>query len=224
MSPGSVGHEAFLLSHGSWEERWKISITPEKRLRWTVKTEAGVKDLDSREPVTVNTYVHVTAVYTGYSMELYLDGELDNVTGQNGSMLTTSKQITFGQKDYSDRLYYYNGVLDEVRLYDVTLQPDEIALLKELWAEEEPTAVSPELNALIRVYPNPVSNGMLTVIAPGEKVLDIRLFAPEGREVPIEWNDHQGEMFIQLKGSPKGLFFLKAVTTRGDAWAKVLIN
>lgn len=224
MSPGSAGHEAFLLSHGSWEQRWKISITPEKKLRWTVKTETGVKDLDTREPVSVNTFVHVTAVYTGYSMELYLDGELDNFAEHNGAMLTTSKQITFGQKDYADRQYYYNGVLDEVRIYDVTLQPDEIVLLKDLWADETPTSVSPELNSLIRLYPNPVSNGMLTIISPRGKILDIRLFAPEGKEVPIEWSDNHGETSVLFKGSPKGLFFLKAVTTRGDAWAKVLIN
>jgi hypothetical protein len=224
MSPGSVGHEAFLLSHGSWEQRWKISITPEKKLRWTVKTEAGVKDLDSREPVSVNTFVHVTALYTGYSIELYLDGQLDNVTGHNGSILTTSKQITFGQKDYSDRLYYYNGILDEVRLYDTALQPDEIALLKELWADEEPTAVSPELIELIQVYPNPVSNGMLKVLSPRDKIVDLRLFAPDGREVLIEWSDRHRENSILLKGGTKGLFFLKVVTTKGDAWVKVLIN
>ncbi len=29
--------EAYPLSHGNWENRWKISVT-DKRIRWTVKT------------------------------------------------------------------------------------------------------------------------------------------------------------------------------------------
>jgi hypothetical protein len=38
--------ESYPLSHGNWENRWKISIT-NKRIRWTVKTNQGTKDLDS---------------------------------------------------------------------------------------------------------------------------------------------------------------------------------
>lgn len=39
--------ETFLLSHGSSAEP-KISVTPEKYLRWTVNTLSGVADLECR--------------------------------------------------------------------------------------------------------------------------------------------------------------------------------
>jgi hypothetical protein len=39
--------ETFLLSHGSWQNRWKLSLTPEKNLRWTVNTINGIADLDA---------------------------------------------------------------------------------------------------------------------------------------------------------------------------------
>ncbi len=42
--------EAYPLSHGNWENRWKISIT-NKHIRWTVKTNDGTKDLDSETEI-----------------------------------------------------------------------------------------------------------------------------------------------------------------------------
>ncbi|MFA6482586.1 MAG: LamG-like jellyroll fold domain-containing protein, partial [Bacteroidales bacterium] len=72
-----LGSERFILSHGSWQQRFKLSITPEGKLRWTVKTNTGIADLDGSVPIELNRYYHVTVLYTGYSMELYLDGVLD---------------------------------------------------------------------------------------------------------------------------------------------------
>ena len=65
----NVPQETFVLSHGSWEERWKISVTPDKKMRWTVKTATGTKDLDSSFPLVLNHFYHFTALYSGYSLE-----------------------------------------------------------------------------------------------------------------------------------------------------------
>ncbi|MBK9015725.1 MAG: laminin G [Saprospiraceae bacterium] len=48
--------EIFLLSHGSWQNRWKISITPEKKLRWTVNTLNAVGDLDANFSVQTDSF------------------------------------------------------------------------------------------------------------------------------------------------------------------------
>lgn len=224
MSPRSVGHEAFLLSHGSWEQRWKISITPEKKIRWTVKTDIAVRDLDSTEPVVNNSFVHVTVVYSGYSMEMYLDGELNNFVIHEGSMLTTSKQMTFGQKEYADRQYYYNGVLDEVRIYDQALQPDEIALLKDLWHDEIPTSADPLKEQLVEVYPNPVTTGAFTIVSPGSEILDIRMISVDGREVPLQIENDGGKATLTIMRFRKGIFILKMTTSTGHHYSKVMVE
>ncbi len=41
------GQERFVISHGGWEQRWKVSTTTDQRLRWTINTTAGIKDLDA---------------------------------------------------------------------------------------------------------------------------------------------------------------------------------
>ena len=45
--------EAYPLSHGNWERRWKFSITNQK-IRWTVKTDDGIKDIDSDHTLLLN--------------------------------------------------------------------------------------------------------------------------------------------------------------------------
>ncbi|MEJ0030518.1 MAG: LamG-like jellyroll fold domain-containing protein [Bacteroidota bacterium] len=85
-----VSTETFILSHGSWEERWKVSIIPGGKLRWTAKTDEATIDLDSSDPLPLNEYHHVTVVYSGYSMELYLDGELDTFTRHSGLLQQSS--------------------------------------------------------------------------------------------------------------------------------------
>ncbi|HEX5168674.1 MAG TPA: LamG-like jellyroll fold domain-containing protein [Cyclobacteriaceae bacterium] len=223
MSPGSAGHEAFLISHGSWEERWKISITPDKKLRWTVKTENGVRDLDSKEALTNNEFIHVTCVYTGYSMELFIDGELDGFIAHDGKILTTGKQITFGQKDYSDRGYYYNGVLDEIRIYDKTLQPDEIIQLKELW-HEEPVAPSTGVSKKVRIYPNPTQDGAVTVEHRDGKILTLDVFTPDGRSIPVEENIGYNKATIRLYEAQHGVFLIRVTTSNGVTYSRIIRN
>src|SRR6478609_6759062 len=63
----------------------------------------------------LDQFYHVTVVYSGYDMEIYMDGVLDTFRSQTGAILTTTKALAMGQKDVSDTKYFLNGTLDEVR-------------------------------------------------------------------------------------------------------------
>jgi len=116
VNTSQIPDESFILSHGSWEERWKVSFIPSGKLRWTAKTTTVTVDLDSSKPFPLNEYHHVTVAYTGYSMELYIDGVLDTFIKHSGSLQPTSKAITFGRKDQTETRYSLKGILDEVRI------------------------------------------------------------------------------------------------------------
>src|SRR5690606_34949010 len=45
--------ESFVVSHGSWQNRWKVSVTPDRRLRWTVNTLSAIGDLDALVPLAL---------------------------------------------------------------------------------------------------------------------------------------------------------------------------
>ena len=55
--------EAYPISHGNWENRWKVSITNEG-IRWTVKSSTGTKDIDSQTKLLTDTYYHIAVSYT----------------------------------------------------------------------------------------------------------------------------------------------------------------
>ncbi|MBK9489636.1 MAG: LamG domain-containing protein [Haliscomenobacter sp.] len=101
--------ESFLLSHGSWQQRWKLSLTPTRQLRWTVNSLNGIKDLDSATELLPGTYHQVTATYDGSYMALYLDGELETVAPFTGKIRTTTLPMLFGQMWPDDAQYNFAG-------------------------------------------------------------------------------------------------------------------
>lgn len=224
VAAASTSNEAFILSHGSWEERWKVSITPEKRLRWTLKTSDGVKDLDSSFPLENNHFYHVAVVYSGYSMELYIDGALDTFRDHSGKILTTNKPITFGQKGLDETQFYLNGVLDEVRIYDKSLNPDEIATLKSLWKEETVTAIEETVKSSFEVFPNPSKDGHFNIAHPGYQIQEVLLFDVNGTAIPIAVHLKESETTVSYDTPRSGLYILKIMMRDKIVMRKVIIN
>jgi hypothetical protein len=216
-----VPQESFILSHGSWEERWKISATPDRRLRWTIKTSSGTRDLDSSFPLELNRYYHVTAVYSGYSMELYSDGILDTFKPATGLLGVTSKELTFGKKDMSTTNYFLRGSLDEVRIFAEALAPDEIESLKSLW--NITTDVLDEGPAGITLYPNP-SAGTVTIVGAGD-VKRVEVSDMAGRKLTPSFlhNHDRSEINVDL-GTLVGLVILKIETTTSICYRKIWIR
>jgi hypothetical protein len=150
-----LGTERFIISHGSWQQRYKLSITPEGYLRWTVKTSTGVADLDGSAPIELNRYYHVAVLYTGYSMEMYVDGILDTFKEFSGAIQPSTKPITIGRMDNTETLYSLRGSVDEFKLWDKEISIPQIEKLKTLWA----TPIGIEENDLIaRIWPNPAED------------------------------------------------------------------
>lgn len=224
VSAASVQHEAFILSHGSWEERWKVSITPERKLRWTLKTSTGVVDLDSSFPLAINQFYHVAVVYTGYGLEIYIDGILDTFSEHSGTIQTTDQAITFGQKGLDDSRFYLNGILDEVRIYDKALSPDEVSTLKSLWNEEVVTGNEPLSKPYLTVFSNPSADGQIRFIYKGYAIEQVQLYDMTGQRVPFSFHPTASTGSISYDSSLSGLFILKIVTKDEIILKKVLIE
>jgi PKD repeat protein len=75
----------------------------------------------------VNEWSHVAVVKTGISLEFYMNGEFmefgSTTTGQN----ITNSQIFIGST--SDDAEFFEGAIDEVRLYNRAVSAEEISLL-----------------------------------------------------------------------------------------------
>ncbi len=82
----------------------------------------------SIDPSFNDEWHHVASTYDGLHLRLYVDGVLRTTLEHAGSIDTTTYNANIGRNaQNTDRLY--EGLIDEVRIYDGALSPDEVVEL-----------------------------------------------------------------------------------------------
>ncbi len=77
--------------------------------------------------VTDGTWRHITAVWDGLSLALYVDGSLDASQATTATSIDTANPLLLGRHFQGNAQWEFAGLMDEVRLYDRALSPQEIA-------------------------------------------------------------------------------------------------
>jgi len=90
---------------------------------------SGVDALTAPLPPT-GTWVHIAATWDGWTMALYTNGVLQTSQGSAGSIATTADLLAIGKKNTSGVSGdYFNGRLDDVRIYNRALAAAEIGFI-----------------------------------------------------------------------------------------------
>jgi chitodextrinase len=121
--------EAYLLSFGGWQERWKISMPNHGKPVFT--THAGgncCSDMDSGTPLTIGSWTHVVMTHDGAKDIIYFNGVQVNEKNVTGALDATVHPLGIGY-DPIDNANYFNGALDEVQLFNTALTAPQIAAL-----------------------------------------------------------------------------------------------
>lgn len=82
--------------------------------------------------LTVRTAAAITGVLTcdGTTVRMYLDGELKNQKDLPLNTAADALHLGSGARDESFNLYaYFNGLIDDVGLWNRTLRPEEVAAI-----------------------------------------------------------------------------------------------
>ncbi|MFQ5525146.1 MAG: LamG-like jellyroll fold domain-containing protein [Thermoanaerobaculia bacterium] len=87
------------------------------------------QDMISDHVFPNDEWLHVAAVYNGVDKRIYVNGVLDTATPQAKSdpIDASARAVHFGKREAEDR--FFDGILDELRIYDRALSPAEIAAL-----------------------------------------------------------------------------------------------
>ncbi|MGC8898566.1 MAG: LamG-like jellyroll fold domain-containing protein [Bacteroidota bacterium] len=160
VKDGPISHEEYIISHGSWQNRWKVSLTTDSKIRFTIRTNNplnnGINDLDSDHRISPATLYNITLLYDGLGMEIYLNGDLDAYSPWTGDILQTSYPLMIGQQLPNVFDYNFRGTLDDIRVYDYPLSPPDI---RSLFAGAPSTTQGPSnlpnSYSLEQNYPNP---------------------------------------------------------------------
>lgn len=136
---------------------------------------------------TLNAWNHIAVVLSGTSVTLYMNGQPVSGTLTNTPNIQTGN-LSIGALDYPGR--YFNGLIDEVRIYNRALSASEIA---SRYASADPVLVpgaeeQAACFAFVNSYEGPYSNIVLaTTPTPATPVLT----ATRGSEVlaKLSWTD-----------------------------------
>ncbi len=208
-----TGGEQYPISHGNWENRYKISISNTK-LRFTLNTSTSIKDLDSEISPVPGQWHHLATVYNGDDMEIWMDGKLDAFTPFSGLINKTSYNLAFGQHLPGINGTNFNGSLDAASIFDYALSEEQILdhMENSIVITGLPEGVKHEKN--MKIFPNPVSGNVLNVVFQSSTPEDITitLYDLSGRQIITTIIHHllagDSEFTVAIGKMKEGIYLL----------------
>ncbi len=111
-------------SNSSAVHNYGIEITYTNRVRCILGNGAAYQEFDSTTTIAANQFRHLACTWNGTTLSLYIDGVLNNSTGQTITPAGNTSLLYIGQfGGNADRL---NGTIDEVRIYNRALSQADI--------------------------------------------------------------------------------------------------
>ena len=112
----------------AWAEPgYHVRVTSENKVRFIlIETGSNYKGIDSS--VLTAGWHYIVAVWNGVSVKIYVDGVDDSQEAiENGTVttLTTNANTKIGL-DTASAAHYFNGLIDEVRIWDKALRSEGI--------------------------------------------------------------------------------------------------
>ncbi len=94
-------------------------------------TVYGIDPLNASAPVMLNSWQHIAFVGTESQLQVYVNGVLQNGTDQRQpfSFSNTDKHFVIGNGGGYGKNYFFNGAIDDIKIYNKALGLDAIKVL-----------------------------------------------------------------------------------------------
>ncbi len=165
-------HDARIISKAvgvqEYHHTWMLSTIKNGgkiKPRFRLQTKGFTSTLIGTQNLTAGVWYHITATYDGAKMRVFVNGLEKGNRNKSGRISASNAFIRIGDNPVGSR--YFDGLIDEVHIFDKALSSAEIISLKESSgcsdSDNLDTVESESVNhsisfSDIKVYPNPVSN------------------------------------------------------------------
>jgi len=96
------------------------------KVSFQVPVTAWSHSLTCQEPLPPGKWAHIAATYDNETMRLYVDGQLKGELKRGGAIRPSAGKLVLGNYMGGHATAWFDGVMDEVRLYDRALSAEEI--------------------------------------------------------------------------------------------------
>jgi hypothetical protein len=125
MRAGASGEMA-IVSKGGWAANdlpYELTETAGSDIFWQFYDDGG-RDTCSPLSPAVDEWHHIAGTYDGTIFKCYIDGVLADEWAYAGKMPQNTASVTLGRRSRGGT--FFNGIIDEVMIYDHALAEDEI--------------------------------------------------------------------------------------------------
>jgi len=120
-----------------------VNTTQDNTLRIMLITNEGRVDLNGSTSLKPYTWYFIVTVYDGSTISVWINENLDSSTQQSGIVPVYNKLAAIGVSGVErleGKLGYFDGIIDEVRIYNRALSVSEI---KSIYESEKPVVNNP---------------------------------------------------------------------------------
>ena len=159
VTSGTIISKGDMYSSNSKSYGYFLSIKNNDLTFTTYKNGGGIKlNITSNYPITNDRWYHIAMSYDGTTANLYVDGLFvgsDTSTNTPGNRSESCYIGASYDRDNTDPINYFDGFIDEVRIWNSALSVTQIREMMNQEIEKNGTAVKG------RVVPRDISEGLL---------------------------------------------------------------
>ena len=109
-------------------EGWSFRVMSNKKLVWrAVLSGNNTYSIISNSTMEADNWYHVVLTHDASYTRLYINGSLDKEETPGGTIVNLAKALKIGWDDYAV-VRVFNGIIDEVRIWDTVLTADQLIL------------------------------------------------------------------------------------------------
>ncbi len=222
INPSDISDEGFTALINKWEDTpgsggkgYYLGLNPSGfNVRWNTGSVSADGAL-----VPLNEWTHILVTYSADSLKIYRNCQLEISSPAVDSIQPTSVPLKIGiQSQFVGSSQYYDGIMDEVLIYDREL------LLHEIQDICSSTTLTTGLKNKdeVFIYPSPF-NDYLNILTLGTQYTSAEIINMTG-EVVVQINKFQSPQRISTANLYEGFYILRLYTKQGNFIVKKMVK